>query len=280
MKDPLIAIIVLNWNRCELTLQCLRSLDNLSYDSYRTIVVDNGSQDGSVEAIKSQFPQVELVSLNENLGYARGNNKGLEAALMLDPDWIMFLNNDTEVAPDLLEALMEGLRRFTDGAVFGPKIYYGDKDDVIWYAGGEVSFFWGRTRHRGIREPDRGQYDEPEQIDFVSGCCLLIRADLVSRLGGFDPSYLLYTEDVDLCHRARQQGVACYYIPDGQVWHHISSSIGGELSFRKVCLKWQSGMRFFWRYSQPWYWPFILLYQLFYYGVLGPLRYIRRRRGK
>jgi len=277
MKEPSVTIIVLNWNGRELTLQCLRSLEQLRYGNYATVVVDNGSQDGSVESVRAKFPQVKVVPLPENLGYARGNNAGLEAALKQNPDWIMFLNNDTEVDPDLLAALMKGVERFPAGAVFGPKIYYGGEEDLIWYAGGEVSLPLGRTRHRGIREPGRGQYDEPGCTDFASGCCLLIRADLVRRLGGFDPKYVMYTEDIDLCYRARRQGAACFYLPAGKVWHHVSSSIGGELSLRKVYLKWRSSMRFFRRYARPWHWPFILVHQLLYFTVLGPMKYVKRK---
>ncbi len=280
IKEPRVVIIVLNWNGRELTLQCLRSLEQLRYGNYATVVVDNGSQDGSVEAVRAEFPRVEVQPLPVNLGYAGGNNAGLEVALKQNPDWIMFLNNDTEVAPGLLAALISGAERFPDGAVFGPKIYYGGEENLIWYAGGQISLPLGRLRHRGIREPDGGQYNQPGRTDFVSGCCLLIRADLVRRLGGFDPSYTMYTEDVDLCYRARQLGAGCYYVPAGRVRHYLSSSVGGELSLRKVYLKWRSGLRFLRRYARPWHWPFILVYQLLYYGVLGPVRYVHRRRGK
>ncbi|MQY64027.1 MAG: glycosyltransferase, partial [Calditrichaeota bacterium] len=119
MKEPSVTIIVLNWNGRELTLQCLRSLEQLRYGNYATVVVDNGSQDGSVESVRAEFPRVKVVPLPENLGYAQGNNAGLEAALKQNPDWIMFLNNDTEVDPDLLAALMKSVERFPDGAVFG-----------------------------------------------------------------------------------------------------------------------------------------------------------------
>ncbi len=278
MTEPSAAIVVLNWNGRELTLQCLRSLERLRYGNYATILVDNGSQDGSVEAVRAEFPQVKVLSLPVNLGYAGGNNAGLEAALEQNPDWIMFLNNDTEVAPDLLAALISGTERFPDGAVFGPKIYYDGEEGLIWYAGGEVSLSLGRLRHRGIRERGRGQYDQPGPTDFVSGCCLLIRADLVRRLGGFDPGYVMYTEDVDLCYRARQLGAGCYYLPAGRVRHYLSSSMGGELSLRKVYLKWRSGMHFLRRYARPWHWPSIVVYQLLYYGVLGPIRYLQRKR--
>ncbi len=285
MKEPSVAIIVLNWNGRELILQCLRSLEQLRYGNYAIVVVDNGSQDGSVEAIKAQFPQVQVLPLPENLGNARGFNAGMEVGLKANPHWILFLNNDTEVAPDLLAEFMHGVEKYPDGGVFAPKIYYGREDNLIWYAGGEVNFRLGRMRHRGIRERDRGQYDEPGRTDFVSGCCLLARADLAHQLGGFDETFTIsrhrqspgYGEDVDFCYRAQHQQAACYYLPAGKVWHYISSSMGGELSLRKVLLKFLSTMRFFWRYGKVWYWGSILGYQLLYYGVLGPGKYIQRR---
>ena len=285
MSRPLVTIIVLNWNARALVLQCLRSLEQLTYDPYSVIAVDNGSQDGSAEAIQTAFPQVQLLALPENLGNARGFNAGMEEGLKANPSWILFLNNDTEVAPDLLEELTRGAEKFPDGGVFSPKIYYGADPSQIWYAGGEVDFRLGRMRHRGIREQDTGQYDEPGPTHFVSGCCMLVRADLARQLGGFDVTFTMsrfqrspgYGEDVDFCYRARQQLADCYFLPGGRVWHYVSRSMGGELSLRKVFLKFLSTMRFFWRFGKPWHWPSILLYQALYYVVLGPARYIRHR---
>ena len=277
MTEPTVYIVVLNYNGRDLTFQCLNSLQQLHYGNHTILLVDNGSSDGSVEAISSAFPAVQVVALPENLGYARGNNTGLEIALEHDPDWVMFLNNDTEVDPDLLAAFMEAAERVPEGGILGPKIYYGGEEQLLWYAGGEICLPLGRTRHRGIREHDHGQYDEPDRTDFISGCCLLIRGELVRQLGGFDPAYPMYNEDADLCYRARQLGVDSYYVPAARVWHYVSSSVGGELSLRKVWLKWQSSMRFFRRYARPWYWITILGYQALYYGILGPAKYIRRR---
>jgi GT2 family glycosyltransferase len=103
----------------------------------------------------------------------------------------------------------------------------------------------------------------------------LIKSDVARQLDGFDSSYTIYMEDVDLCHRARGEGVTCYYIPGAKVWHYVSSSMGGELSLRKVWLKWRSSMRFFKRYAKLWHWGTILGYQVYYFGILGPARYFR-----
>ncbi len=277
MPAPEVVIIVLNWNGRDLTLKCLRSLDRLQYERVTILVVDNGSQDGSTAAIRDQFPNVKLLPLAQNLGYARGNNAGLEAALKEQPQWIMFLNNDTEVAPDLLTELIRGTERYPEGGIFGPKIYYDGPEDIIWYAGGEVDLRLGRLRHRGIRHRDRGQYDQPGKTDFVTGCCLLIRADLAGELAGFDPAYSMYVEDADLCYRARRLGVDCCYLPAGKVWHAVSSSMGGVFSLRKVGHKFLSSMRFLWRYARVWHWPSIAAYQVVYYGLLGPVSYARQR---
>ncbi|UCD36943.1 MAG: glycosyltransferase family 2 protein [Fidelibacterota bacterium] len=277
MKEPAVTVIVLNWNGRELLLQCLESLNRLDYSNYSILVVDNGSSDGSAAAVREAYSHVQLLTLPENLGYARGNNAGLSEVLRGNPDWIMFLNNDTEVDPQLLTNLITGADRYPDGGIFGPKIYYGDVENLLWYAGGRVSLPLGRIDHRGIREPDQGQYDIPGPTDFVSGCCLLAKADLMRQLGGFDTVYPMYVEDVDLCYRAGRLGALCYYLPEGKLWHHLSSSMGGELSLRKVRLKWRSSMRFFRRFAQPYHWGSILLYQLLYFGILGPARYIRRK---
>ena len=277
MSPPLVTIIVLNWNRRDLTLQCLRSLDRLQYENVTLLVVDNGSRDGSLEAVEAAYPRVQRLALPENSGFARGNNAGLELALKAGPDWIMFLNNDTEVAPDLVSALVAGAAAFPQGGIFGPKIYYGGQQRRIWYAGGEVAMPLGRIRHRGIRTSDHGQYDLPGPTDYVTGACLLIRAQLARTLGGFDTAYPMYMEDVDLCTRARRLGAGIIYLPAGTLWHHVSSSIGGEASLRKAALKLRSSLLYYRRYARPWHWPTILLYQLLYYLLLGPLRYLRSR---
>ncbi|MFC1535549.1 glycosyltransferase family 2 protein [Candidatus Neomarinimicrobiota bacterium] len=276
MNNPSVTVIVLNWNGRELVLRCLRSLQGLTYPNYDVLVVDNGSEDGSVDAISLDFPEVQVIRLPENYGFARGNNEGLKEAWEKEPDWILFLNNDTEVDPDLLNALIAGTEQYPKSGLFGPKIYYGDKN-LIWYAGGEISFFLGRTRHRGIRQQDREDFDQPGPTDFVSGCCLLIRSDLVQRLEGFNTRYPMYMEDVDLCYRASQIGIPSYYLPSGKVWHHVSSSLGGELSLRKVWLKWCSSMRFFWAYAKPWRWITILIYQILFYTMIGPIRYTKQK---
>jgi GT2 family glycosyltransferase len=276
VPDPSVVIIVLNWNGRKVVLRCLQSLKTLTYPNCDILVVDNGSEDGSAEAISMDFPEVQVVALPENRGYAEGNNAGLEVALKKRPDWILFLNNDTEVAPDLIDALISGTQRTPGSSLFGPKIYYSDGIQ-IWYAGGEINFFLGRIRHRGIRQIDSGQFDEAGPTDFISGCCLLIQADLAQRLGGFDARYPMYMEDVDLCYRARQIGMPAYYLPEGKVWHHVSSSLGGELSIRKVWLKWYSSMRFLCKYAKPWHWATIFIYQILYYTVIGPWRYTHQR---
>ncbi len=277
MSPPAVTIIVLNWNGRDLLLRCLRSLARLDDVGTTVLVVDNGSHDGSLDAVKADYPQVQRLALPENIGFARGNNAGLELALQAQPHWIMFLNNDTEVAPDLVSALVAGAAEFPAGGVFGPKIYYGGQERRIWYAGGEVNLPLGRIRHRGIRALDSGQYDLPGPTDFVSGACLLIRAQLARTLGGFDTAYPMYMEDVDLCERARRSGAGVFYLPGGTLWHHVSSSIGGELSLRKAALKLRASLLYYRRYARPWHWPTILLYQLLYYTVLGPLRYLRSR---
>jgi GT2 family glycosyltransferase len=277
MDEQKIIIIVLNWNGRDLTLRCLHSLQRIDYANVSVLVVDNGSDDDSVAAINKVFPTVEVIALPENLGYARGNNAGLGIALKQSPDWVMFLNNDTEVDKDVLSAFVVAAERFDDVGILGPKIYYGSGEQIIWYAGGKLSMPLGLIKHRGIREYDRGQYDDPGRTDFVSGCCLMIRGDLVRQLGGFNPVYSMYHEDLDLCYRAHQLGAANYYVPEATVWHHVSSSLGGELSLRKVWLKWRSGMRFFGLYAKPWHWITILFSQILYYTVLGPIRYAQQR---
>jgi hypothetical protein len=145
----------------------------------------------------------------------------------------------------------------------GPKIFYADVPDRLWYAGGEVSFWRGVMWHRGIRETDHGQYDLPAETGYVTGCCLMIRREALMCVGMLDPGYRMYGEDADLCMRVRRAGFSIWYEPAARVWHRISVSSGGHLSWSKQRRKTVSTVRFFLRHAA--------CYQLPVLVVLAPL---------
>jgi len=260
-RPPRIAVIILTWNGRELTLDCLRSLEAVTTPNTTIMVVDNASTDGTVTAVRARYGErVTVVENAANLGYAAGNNAGIERALADGADFILLLNNDTLVDPPFLDRMLAAMLASPDVGIAGPKTYYHQPPDRIWFAGGEISLWRGTARHIGIRETDRGQYDTPRDIDYASGCALLARREVFERVGRLDPAYRAYFEDADLCMRARAAGFRIRYVPDAKVWHRISASTGGQLSRRKIERKLASARRFFAAHARPRHWLTIPLF--------------------
>jgi len=267
-----IAIIVLNWNGRDLTLDCLRSLAAVTTPHVRIILVDNASTDGSSDAVRQHYgSRVTLIENAQNLGFAAGNNVGIRRALDDGADFILLLNNDTVVAPDFVEHLHKPMLSSPDIGITAPKIYYAEPKNQIWFAGGELSMWRGIARHTGIRETDRGQYDQEHDIDYATGCAFLVRRAVLEKIGDLDPGYRAYFEDADFCVRARRAGFRIRYIPAAHVWHRISASTGGQLSRRKAGRKLASSRRFFGRYARPYHWvtiPFFFVLDVIRIGGL------------
>jgi len=249
MKQLRVAVIVVNWNGRDITLDCLRSLSAQTYPHADLIVVDNASTDGSVAAIRADYPGVALLTMPENLRFAGGNNAGIREALARGADAVLLLNNDTVVDPDFLKHLVNRMNTAPTCGMVAPKIYYFDQPDKIWFAGGVVSMWTGTMRHIGIREMDHGQFDSVREIGYASGCCLLIRSEVIRKIGMLDDSYYMYTEDADWSMRVRKAGYTIIFEPAARIWHKLSVSAGGHLSWFKLRNKFISNFRFFWRYG-------------------------------
>jgi len=258
---PSVAVVILTWNGKALTLDCLRSLEAVTTSDVRVMVVDNASTDGTIDAVRARYGErVSIVVNSSNLGFAGGNNVGIRKALDDGARFVLLLNNDTTVDPALIEELLGPMRESSAIGIAAPKIYYAQPVDRIWYAGGEISFWKGTARHVGIRQVDRGQYDEPRDVAYATGCALMVRREVFERVGYLDQSYRAYFEDADLCMRARRAGFRIRYLPRARVWHRISASTGGQLSRAKVRRKLASSLRFFRAYAQPFHWLTIPLF--------------------
>jgi len=223
MHLPLVVIIVLNWNGKDDTLACLESLQQITYASFDTLVVDNGSTDGSVLAIRACFPHQSVIETGKNLGYARGNNVGLRHALAQGADYALLLNNDTVADPTFLCSLVEALEASPSAGIAGPTIYYHVRPDVIWSAGGAIDWKRGSTRMVGLDEQDVGQFGEqPREVDFVTGCALLVRTKAVEEAGELDERFFMYYEEAEWCVRIARAGYRIVHVPQSKVWHKIS----------------------------------------------------------
>lgn len=260
---PKVFIIVLNFNGREDTLECLESLAKLRVKDYelKTVVVDNGSTDGSVEAIR-KFKEASLIENKNNLGFAEGNNVGIRFALDEGANFILVLNNDTVVDKNLVVELLKAARVHKKAGILGPKIYfasgfeyhqsrYKEKDlgKVIWCAGGKIDWANLLFSHRGVDEVDAGQYDEAEETDFVSGCAMLVRREVFERVGLFEKKYFAYLEDTDLCLRAKKEGFQLLYVPTAFLWHKVARTSGGIGSPIHDYYLTRNRLLFGWRYA-------------------------------
>jgi GT2 family glycosyltransferase len=251
---PLVYVIVVSWNGKKDTLECLASLQQLTYQNARIVVVDNASSDGTGDAICSAFPNAELIVNTSNLRFAGGNNVGIRRSLERGAEYVLMLNNDTVVDPEFLSRLVEAAEGNKQVGIVGPKIYYFDDPKCIWFAGGSIKWWRGRVTHIGIREEDNGRYDATTEVDYITGCCLLIKRKVIETIGMLDERYYIYGEDVDLCIRALRSGYKSIYVPSSRVWHKLSASTKGHLSWFKNWNKLKSQLRLMARYARWYHW--------------------------
>jgi hypothetical protein len=226
-KDlPCVWIVILNWNRPEDTMRCISSLRKLDYPSHRILIVDNGSDDESVE-IFSQLSNIDLLSNDENLGFAAGCNEGIKYALRHGADYTLILNNDTTVSTSMLSELIKVAETDPCIGITGPIIYYADKPSKVWFAGMRFQL--------GLYVVRKGLHLDPpiapiEKVDFISGCGMLVRSEIWEHVGLFDPRFFMYYEDLDLCIRTKKTGYKIVCATQARMWHTLSASTGGPNS--------------------------------------------------
>ncbi len=235
--QPKVSIILLNCNGKEFTIDCLKSLQKINYKNYEVIVVDNGSDDGFVSIAKKQFPYVKLIESKKNLGFAQGNNVGAELALKNGSDYVLLLNNDTVVDRNFLKELVNTAESDKTTGITGPKMYYFDSPKKIWFAGGKLDIKRGLFDHIGYKELDSDRFSKQKEVDYMTGCTMLIKKEVIKNLGLFDPVYFAYVEDIDFCLRTRKAGYNIMFVPEAKIWHKVSSYSGGESSPFKTYFK-------------------------------------------
>ncbi len=233
MTTPLISIVIVNWNGERFLKACLDSVYAQGYPALEVIVVDNGSKDGSIALIKEGFPEAVLLEYPTNLGFAAGNNRAIEQAT---GEFILTLNNDTELAAGFLESLVaSAVASSPDVGMWAPKILSMSKRDEIDSVGGLLVYGDCLAKGRGRLEIDSGQYDREEEVFFPSACAALYRKSMLDKIGLFDEDFFAYCEDTDLGLRARLAGFTALSVPGGVVYHHYSGT-GGEYTPFKAYL--------------------------------------------
>jgi GT2 family glycosyltransferase len=219
---PELAVILVNFKRPEDTIECVQSLRRSTYTDFEIIIVDNNSADDSIERLRLHCPDATLIVNASNRGFAEGNNTGIREALARRATYILLLNNDTVIDPDALRVLTLTMKDQRQPGIAGAKIYYFDRPLTLWFAGGYFNPHSTFGGHYGFDEEDRGQYDTPRTCDYITGCCLLFRADLVHRIGLLERSYFAYMEDAEFCIRARRAGYPILYQPAAKIYHKVS----------------------------------------------------------
>jgi GT2 family glycosyltransferase len=225
--------VVLTYCNEDEAAACLASLSRSTYDALTVLLVDNASPDGSGARLHARFPDVEYLPAAVNGGYTAGNNRGMEWALARDSEYVLLLNDDTDVDGECVTRLVSAAEE-SGAAAAVPQITYFDEPHVVWYAGGSYS----RARVMCTHYRENQSVDpstERREITFVCGCCLLIRADVLRALGGFDESYFTYAEDLELSVRLHRAGYRMVYEPTARVLHRIGRS--AESTARQIVLR-------------------------------------------
>lgn len=218
MFQPLLYIVILNTNRRDDTLACLESLTKNTYKNLKIIVLDNNSTDGSVEAIHASYPELQIIDLATNQGYAGNNNVGIEESVKHGADWIMVLNEDTILDQHCLAELVKVGESDPNIGIVGPMVYHYDEPEVIQSAGGMLGKYW-QSQHLGQNEDDQGQFQNPHPVEWISGCAILVRRTAIEQVGMLDAGFFIYWEETEWCIRVARGGWKIIHVPQARIWH-------------------------------------------------------------
>jgi len=228
MRFPKVLILILNWNGKTDTLECLSSLAAADpIPLFSTLIVDNGSTDDSVHAIRSIYPNIPIIETKTNLGFAGGNNAGIRWALGKSFEWILLLNNDTIVAPDLIQKFLVAAKQKPLAKLFGAKIYrYNDRLRIDHLGG-----FWNEDHAEFVsyaaNKLDDGSFEEMLPVDYVCGAALFMHRSVPEAIGLLEEKFFLLWEESDFCTRARYAGFEIWTAPQAKIWHKVSASFTG-----------------------------------------------------
>ena len=215
-----IACVILNWNGGARIQRCLQSLHDSRDVIVRSVVVDNGSTDGSIGVLRRSFPSTDVIEMKRNVGLARGRNEGVRWALVRGYRHVLFIDDDATVSEDTLSHLKKVLDASPEGGLVTPRIFDGNRPGLIWYDGGVVNLFGDPVHRRGGGGRSSGA---PEEVTFATGCCSMIARAVFDRIGLLDGDFFVYSEDVDFSFRARAAGFLILHDPDAHAWHEQSS---------------------------------------------------------
>lgn len=221
--SKVIGIILVNYNGFHDTVECLKSIYKSTYDNYFIVIVDNNSREDCGQL--ASFDRIILERLNVNVGFGVANNIGAEIALKNGASYVLCLNNDTIIKEDMLEKMIE--RADINTIETAATYYYFDREQ-LWYGGGEVSKLKGTFRHK--------QYTESKDVSFICGCCMLVSAECIKKIGLFEKEYFMYYEDSDFSLKAKMNGYRLHYVFEAVLWHKVGKSTSKEVGMKEYYL--------------------------------------------
>ncbi len=246
MSDPRVCIVILHLDSQVALWACLKSCRAIQYKNYEIVVIENGSRVAlGLDVLRDCAGRAPIVIRSSvNLGFSGGNNLGIKAALDQGADYVLLLNDDTEVAPDFLGLLVGAGEQSEHIGALGPVIYYFDDPKRIWFAGGSFDARLCQAHAPRSGESDEGDLPDLIESDWLTGCCLLIKRQAFERAGLLDDRFFLYWEDMDWVLRLRRVGLQSVVVPSAHIWHKISVSTGGTESVLKAYHKTRSHLLF------------------------------------
>lgn len=275
-----VAIIILNYRNSKDTIECVESLEKISYKDFEIIIVDNDSKDDSVGILNDKFKGKHIIlESKKNGGFAYGNNIGIKYALKNKADYVLLINNDTTVEEDFLDVLVETAERDKNaGIATGLIMNYYDKDK-IWYNGGEIDW----NKFYGYHLNERGNFnisEEEKEITFATGCLMLIKKEVFKSAGYLPEEYFMYYEDVDFCAMVKERGYKIIYNSKSKIYHKVSASSGEEESPFAIEWNTKNRIKFYKKYKNINGGISKNLFPIFFYTtrVLKIVQYLKEQR--
>ena len=240
---PRVNVLILNWNGENIIEDCVQSVLQSKYENLIVTVIDNGSIDKSIDSLVDKKYNINFIRIKKNLGFAKGYNFAFEKIKNDNNDFFLILNNEKIINENTISKFVEKSNEYGHGHIFGPKIINAN-DKLNWFCGGKINKITGQPYHLGINTTERYVSFKSSAVEYISGCCMFLSSKTLYSLGGFNPKYKMYYEDVDFCLRAKKKGIHSFYFSDISIDHLVSYSIGGRFSSVKLFIKIFSFIKF------------------------------------
>jgi hypothetical protein len=224
MNRPPVGVVIVNHNLKDSLRETLESVRKLNYAPVSVVVSDNASSDGAQAMVRKEFPEVHLLAHETEQGYARAASLGMQ--FLLDKaKYIFSTTNDVILDPEILNVLVNHAEADPRAGVLGTKIFFFDRPDVLWHAGGRIHPLHGHSYHFGWERKDHPRYSRVRECDYVTGCGFLLRSEALKKVGCFKEDLVFYSEDAELCYRVREGGYKVVYVPAAKMWHKTGTTL-------------------------------------------------------